>query len=121
MKEKELVTFNFDGLTIVLADEDYVWLPGNYGYYSDDKFCLIKMKRDMFIDALNDWISQRAEYNKRSGYGAGYTEIVNYEELDSRLISNHFWEKEIKEIDDIKDITVSVIEAIEYDSQMEHG
>jgi hypothetical protein len=118
--DKELITFHFDGLQIALTNKSYVWIPGNYGYYDDDKPCLIKIKRTLFIKALKDWINQRAEYNKINAYGAGFTEITNYIDLPEIVIGNHFW-KELKEEEEFKDINVSVVEALEYYSEMEHG
>jgi hypothetical protein len=121
---EETITFHFDELVIAIANKTYVWLPGNYGYYPDDKPCLIKMKNTQFIKALKDWIAKRAEYNKINAYGAGFTEITKYKELPEISIHNFFWKYLLNSEDcenNIKEITVPVIEVIEYESEMEHG
>jgi hypothetical protein len=120
MKEKELVTFHFDGLQILLADQKNVFIAGNYGFYSDDKPCIIMMKRKLFYSALKEWIDLRAEYNKNNAYGAGFTQIEDYKDLYSRKIFKGYWED--FDCDDKNlDIEVPVIEALEYYNEMEHG
>jgi hypothetical protein len=82
------------------------------------------MKNEQFIEALQDWIAQRAKYNKINAYGAGFTQITKYNELSRISIHNFFW-KDLLNSDDwenkIKEINVPVIEVIEYESEMEHG
>ena len=122
MEGKKLVTFYFDGLQIALADENYVWIVGNYGYrYEGGKPCLIKMKRELFIESLNDWINQRAEYNKRNAQGAGVTEIEEYKDLPTMTIGKHFWEDLDVDVETTFDFDVNVIETTLYYNQMEHG
>jgi hypothetical protein len=124
-KEKELVTFHFDGLQILLADKKNVYIVANFGFYEDDKPCLVKMKRPMFNKALKEWIDMRAKYNTIGAYGAGFTEIIEYIKLRVETHVKYFWK-----LDDLSDnkkededymIEVPVIEVIEYYSEMEHG